>query len=120
MKELLVYTGEEQGTKLPVSTAEEQQMQMLWAEVLRIPPETIGASDHFFRLGADSIDGMKLVALAQRHGILITLADIFRSPRLSDLATLLESPAHPDDSKHDLKTIIPAFSLLNVHSEIRS
>lgn len=116
MKELLVYTGEEQGTKLPVSTAEEQQMQMLWAEVLRIPPETIGASDHFFRLGADSIDGMKLVALAQRHGILITLADIFRSPRLSDLATLLESPAHPDDSKHDLKTIIPAFSLLNVHS----
>ncbi|KAH3274788.1 Nonribosomal peptide synthetase 8, partial [Aspergillus fumigatus] len=116
MKELLVYTGEEQGTKLPISTAEEQQMQMLWAEVLRIPPETIGASDHFFRLGADSIDGMKLVALAQRHGILITLADIFRSPRLSDLATLLESPAHPDDSKHDLKSIIPAFSLLNVHS----
>ena len=74
-----------QGPKRQPVTAIEQALQQLWAQVLGIDTDTIGLDDSFFRLGGDSIAAMKLVAEARRLGMQLTIADVFRSPKLCQL-----------------------------------
>ena len=78
--------------KVLPSTDTERKLQQLWAELLRIPIEQIGAQDDFFRSGGDSISAMRLVSKI-RGGwqILLTVADIFRHPVLSDLAAVADT-----------------------------
>ncbi|OQE35316.1 hypothetical protein PENCOP_c013G00835 [Penicillium coprophilum] len=47
-------------------------------------------NDNFFRLGGDSIVAMKLAQLVRRAKLTLNIADIFQSPRLCDLALLIE------------------------------
>ncbi|ETS86324.1 hypothetical protein PFICI_00152 [Pestalotiopsis fici W106-1] len=68
----------------------EQQLQVLWAEVLGRPAGTINADDDFIRLGGDSVTAMRLVALAQRKRMNLGVADILQNPRLADLASVAE------------------------------
>ncbi|EFQ88192.1 hypothetical protein PTT_16039 [Pyrenophora teres f. teres 0-1] len=75
-----------QGPKRQPSTEAERTMQRLWARVLSIEPNSIGLDDSFFRIGGDSIAAMKLVGEARRMGLQISVADIFRHPKLADLA----------------------------------
>lgn len=70
----------------PPVTPLQQQVQALYAEVLQIVPEDLGLDDHFFCRGGDSVLAMKLVALAREAGLSLTVADVFRRPRLGDLA----------------------------------
>ncbi|KAK6609410.1 NRPS protein [Botrytis cinerea] len=70
-------------------TDNELQMQHLWATILKIPTGSIGRNDSFTRLGGDSILAMKLVAAAREDGINLTVANIFQTPVLSDLAKTL-------------------------------
>ncbi|KFZ06900.1 hypothetical protein V502_09885, partial [Pseudogymnoascus sp. VKM F-4520 (FW-2644)] len=63
-------------------------MQQLWAHALNISTESIGLDDSFFRLGGDSIAAMKLVGEARRAGLQLSVADIFRNPKLIELASL--------------------------------
>ncbi|EUC39879.1 hypothetical protein COCMIDRAFT_41693 [Bipolaris oryzae ATCC 44560] len=84
-------------TKRQPITAIEQAMQQLWAQVLFMDMDTIGLDDSFFRLGGDSIAAMKLVAEARRLGMQLTVADVFRSPKLCQLsiaatASVTDSP----------------------------
>ena len=74
------------GTKQAKTTAAEEGMAKLWAHVLDIEDDDIGANDNFFRLGGDSMSAMKMVFLAQESNISITAQDVFEKPRLSDLA----------------------------------
>ncbi|OJJ07311.1 hypothetical protein ASPVEDRAFT_76237 [Aspergillus versicolor CBS 583.65] len=69
-----------------LSTPEEHLLQTLWAEVLDLQREHIGAEDHFFQLGGDSVNGMRLAATARRHGLHISVSHIFANPRLGALA----------------------------------
>ena len=67
-------------------TAAEIQMQQLWASVLKVPAETIGRDDSFLQIGGDSINAIRLVLLARRNGIVLTVATIFEDARRSSLA----------------------------------
>ncbi|KAK1912702.1 hypothetical protein P3342_004638 [Pyrenophora teres f. teres] len=95
-----------QGPKRQPSTEAEQTMQQLWAQVLRIEPDSIGLDDSFFRLGGDSIAAMKLVGEARRMGLQLSVADVFQHPKLAALAG--------QDTKQCSNTAeeVSAFSLL--------
>ncbi|KAL7771441.1 hypothetical protein CFE70_001384 [Pyrenophora teres f. teres 0-1] len=62
--------------------------------VLAIAPDSIGLDDSFFRLGGDSIAAMKLVGEARRAGIQLTVADLFRNPRLDQLTAAATASTH--------------------------
>ncbi|KAF7198373.1 Nonribosomal peptide synthetase dtxS1 [Pseudocercospora fuligena] len=84
----------------------ERQLQQLWASVLGIETDTIGADDSFLRIGGDSMAAMRLVAAARIQGIVLTVADVFQHPRLCELAAVVRAEAaHVEDS-------IAPFSLL--------
>lgn len=69
------------------STPMEKTLQQLWESVLNVtPPGSIGADDSFFRLGGDSITAMKLAVAARAEGISLAVVDIFRTPKLSEMA----------------------------------
>ncbi len=94
----------------PVTEAE-RTMQQLWAQVLNIKPENIGKNDNFFRVGGDSIAAMKLVGKARQAGLQLTVADVFRQPRLADLSSL---DVHIGSQVEE----IPAFSLISQDAEV--
>lgn len=80
-------------------TSSELKMQRLLARVLHIHTSRIGLDDSLFQLGGDSIAAMKLVAAAREDGIQLTVADVFKHPRLVDLATVAQSAQHEDAEK---------------------
>ncbi|KAL6787540.1 hypothetical protein J3E68DRAFT_445398 [Trichoderma sp. SZMC 28012] len=65
----------------------EREMQRIWAEVLNIAPESIGTNDSLFFLGGSSIAAMKVVAAAGKAGYELSVADIFRTPKLGELVS---------------------------------
>ncbi|KAK1914288.1 hypothetical protein P3342_007534 [Pyrenophora teres f. teres] len=82
------------GPKRHPSTENEKALQQLWAGVLAIDADSIGLDDSFFRLGGDSIAAMKLVGEARRAGIHLTVADLFRNPKLDQLTAAAIASAH--------------------------
>ncbi|KAI3326784.1 acetyl-CoA synthetase-like protein [Xylariaceae sp. AK1471] len=72
-------------------TTQEKQLQELWAAVLKIDADKIGADDSFLQIGGDSVLAMRLVARARRNGLSLKTGDVLRWPRLSDLAKKMTS-----------------------------
>lgn len=91
---------EERVFEAPVS-AMQKTLCKLWAEVLRVPVESISSQDIFFKMGGDSVTAMQLVAAARELDITLTVSDIFQTPKLSDLAQLLETSQTSDDQEYD-------------------
>ncbi|KAI9701811.1 MAG: hypothetical protein M1836_001155 [Candelina mexicana] len=90
-RQVLAFSGQSQQRKRgqvqrPTSDGE-IQMQKLWSEVLSIDPTVIGRQDSFFGLGGDSIAAMRVVSEARKFGIKIVVADVFRHPKLHELAS---------------------------------
>jgi amino acid adenylation domain-containing protein len=90
----------------PPTTEMELKLRDLWVEVLNLEKERVGKHDNFLRLGGDSVIAIKLVSLAQRRGLVLTVANIFGHPRLSDMALAITEEA--DTSLEEAKP----FSLL--------
>lgn len=86
LKELNGFRGQRQEKKAPTTPNEILVLQLV-GKVLSLPPDMIGIHDNFIYLGGDSILAMKLAAAARSEGLLLTVADIFENPRLSDLAS---------------------------------
>ncbi|KAE8822095.1 hypothetical protein PTNB85_10525, partial [Pyrenophora teres f. teres] len=101
-----------QGLKRQPSTENEKALQQLWAGVLAIDADSIGLDDSFFRLGGDSIAAMKLVGEARRAGIHLTVADLFRNPKLEAVASLNLSLGNSSPEN------IVAFALLGETSDV--
>ncbi|KAH9429253.1 hypothetical protein MCOR02_010659 [Pyricularia oryzae] len=102
------------GKKRMPATDDERALQQIWARVLNLDPESIGADDSFFRLGGDSISAMKLVADARRAaGLTLSVADVFRNPRLTTLAAAagISSPRE-DQAAPSADDVIKPFALL--------
>ncbi|KAL4747877.1 hypothetical protein BDW72DRAFT_196305 [Aspergillus terricola var. indicus] len=89
-RRLLYALGDGDAVKKEPSTATEFQLRELWAKVLQMDAATIGAGDHFFRAGGDSIIAMKLAGLARARGWPISVQEIFGSPVLSDMAARID------------------------------
>ncbi|KAJ5289222.1 nonribosomal peptide synthase [Penicillium angulare] len=64
------------------------RFQQLWSQVLDINAQSIGSDDSFFRVGGDSVSAMSLASIAREHGLSVTVSDIFKNPRLEDLAAM--------------------------------
>ena len=69
------------------STAAEQRLAALWAELLGIPKEQIGRGDDFFEIGGTSLAAVRLVIALGRA---VTVKDLRAHPTLADQALLLD------------------------------
>ncbi|HEX3155300.1 MAG TPA: amino acid adenylation domain-containing protein [Candidatus Angelobacter sp.] len=68
----------------------ETVLAQLWSNLLHV--ERVGRHDNFFALGGHSLLGMRLVAhIQQKLKIKAAISDVFTCPRLSELASRLES-----------------------------
>ncbi|KAF7556526.1 hypothetical protein G7Z17_g1316 [Cylindrodendrum hubeiense] len=100
------------GPKQIPETDVEKKLRDIWASVLHIEPETIGLHDSFFQLGGDSIAAMKAVGEARQQRLEVTVADIFGSPTLVDLA---REAVHLHDIAPEH---VAAFSLLGEGTDV--
>jgi amino acid adenylation domain-containing protein len=89
------------------STYMEKKLQSLWATVLNVDQDRIGVQDHFFHCGGDSFAAMRLVSAANAKDISISVADVFRYPKLQEMAAHLEAQMA---RRQDVKDI-PRFGL---------
>ncbi|MER6266719.1 amino acid adenylation domain-containing protein [Streptomyces sp900105755] len=76
-------------------SATERKVAAAWAELLGVPVEQVGRTDHFFDSGGTSLTAVRLSLALDRA---VSLKDITRHPVLADLAALLDGPArqHPE------------------------
>ena len=93
------------------------QLRSLWHRILGIHIQNIGVYDNFFKLGADSVTAISLVALAKREGLLITVADILKFPTLAELASVAVVAREEESSK---VSVPKCFSLLHDKEQILS
>jgi acyl carrier protein len=69
-------------------TALEQALAKIWREVLDV--KEVSLADNFFRRGGHSLKAMQVVARVRRElGLQITLADMFKTNDLQELAAML-------------------------------
>ncbi|TLD19950.1 hypothetical protein PspLS_09529 [Pyricularia sp. CBS 133598] len=117
--------GNEKPKKRMPATGDERALQQIWARILNLDPASIGAEDSFFRLGGDSVSAMKLVADARRSaGMALSVADVFRNPRLTALAAaaaVVAAAASLSTSEHEAApsardVVVERFSLLSSSS----
>ncbi|MFI0165618.1 amino acid adenylation domain-containing protein [Streptomyces sp. NPDC017095] len=73
----------------------ESRLAAIWAEVLGLPPGTVGVGDNFFALGGDSIVGLQVVSRARRAGLYLTAQQIFRHQTVADLAAIVQTMDQP-------------------------
>ncbi|KAL5372946.1 Non-ribosomal peptide synthetase [Paraphaeosphaeria sporulosa] len=71
-----------------ISTPNGAKLQALLSRILAIPETEISPSDSFFDLGGDSISAMKLVSESRAQGLKLSVADVFQSRSLSELAQI--------------------------------
>ncbi|KAJ3536859.1 hypothetical protein NM208_g6548 [Fusarium decemcellulare] len=88
------------------TTDMERQLQSLWASVLGIEQSRIGTDDSFLRIGGDSVSAMRLAAAAHKQNLSLTVASVFKHPRLSQLAQVVTQ------SNSAIEEHIEAFSQL--------
>lgn len=86
----------------PPSTPTEKKLASIWSELLHF--ENIHTDDHFFQIGGGSVSAMRLVSLARREGLTLTVSEIFRSPVLRDMALVARERVS--------SCVVPPFSLL--------
>ncbi|OCL10211.1 nonribosomal peptide synthase-like protein [Glonium stellatum] len=103
------------------TTEMETKLQRLWCTILNLQPSSVGLEDSFFRLGGDSVAAMRLVAAAHAEQIDISVVNIFREPRLSDMATICtslarESQAQPLENRFEL--LKGSQSITNIIDEL--
>ncbi|KAF9873034.1 nonribosomal peptide [Colletotrichum karsti] len=72
-----------------ITTYTEKTVQQLFAKTLNLSTESIFRDSDFFALGGDSVKAIKLVALARKLGISLSVPNILLNPKVSSLACLL-------------------------------
>ncbi|KAK2598934.1 hypothetical protein QQS21_005612 [Conoideocrella luteorostrata] len=95
-----------EGTTVPTSETE-KCLQVIWSRLLKLKEDQIYANRNFFMLGGDSILAMKLVPAVREEGYELTVADVFGSPVLAEMAKIMKKVESASS------TTIPAFSLLD-------
>lgn len=108
------------------STQEEKLLQSLWASVLGIDASTIGADDTFFRHGGDSVAAIRLVTAARERDYILTVASIFQTPKLSEMARSLfriseiSLPEEPNGILAPFSLLDENISIDNLKEEVAS
>ena len=68
-------------------------LRSLWSPLVDVPEDEIRSDDSFFLLGGDSILAMELARSARDVGLILTVADIFGAPILSEMAQAIVNSA---------------------------
>ncbi len=67
----------------------QEQLALIWAEVLRLPQ--VGIHDDFFKLGGHSLLAVQLLnRINKEFGALLSLATLFQTPTIEQVAALLQ------------------------------
>ncbi|KAK1984562.1 hypothetical protein LZ30DRAFT_426916, partial [Colletotrichum cereale] len=106
------------------SNGMQKQLQALWSRILGVEASSIGAGDSFLALGGDSVSAMRLVAACEQEGLLLSVANLLRHPKLRDMAetiTAAEAKTEPvgTGSRLPASGNIEPFALWNVQEEAR-
>ncbi|TVY84950.1 Nonribosomal peptide synthetase [Lachnellula suecica] len=98
LEEYRLYESVHGDTSSPTHyTVQEAQLRALWGEVLGLDQNSIYASDNFLQKNGDSVRAIALTSAARRTGKILSVSDIFRYPRLRDMAQyLIDEPAASD------------------------
>lgn len=97
--------GPTAGSSAPPSTPTEQAIAALWHELL--PGPKPGVDDDFFRTGGDSVSSIRLAARAQRQGIRLEVADIFKHRTIRGMAAAADQAAgRPADAEPGEETLL--------------
>jgi len=88
---VLPEPGAETGGKAePPATADERRLAAIWREVLKV--EAVSRADDFFELGGHSLLVARLLRRIEGvYGKKVSMAALFRAPRLADMAELIAS-----------------------------
>lgn len=78
-----------------------------WYHLLGLKSEQVSTSHNFFILGGDSVLAMKLVPAVRVEGFVLTVADIFNSPVLADMAKSMQKEGANSQVE------VPNFSLID-------
>lgn len=73
-----------------VSGSLADRLRQLWSEVLEQPAKSIQLQTSFFALGGDSIAVIRVVSLAKRIGLTLTVRGIINAKTLGNLVALVE------------------------------
>ena len=97
----------------PPTTAAEKLLQQVWAKVLCVPAADVSAGDHFFQCGGDSAQAMQLTAKLREMRYTLSMAHIFRTPHLCDLAAALK-----EVRTTTIDSILRPFSLISKSANV--
>jgi aryl carrier-like protein len=86
-----------------------------WANVLGVPPNSIGAGDSFFDVGGDSIGANLVVSLLSARGLDLEVVDIFEHPTIEALSDLLRTRRGASLSTGDGEARKDEFVRLDLH-----
>jgi aspartate racemase len=76
---------------VPPRSETERKLATIWADVLGVDSEGVGADSDFFAMGGHSLLAIRLMsAVHSAFGTSLPLAALFEAPRLAELAALLE------------------------------
>jgi amino acid adenylation domain-containing protein len=103
-----MYRLSSMANKKQPKTDTEKKIHKAVCAVLNLPASSVSIDDSFVRLGGDSISSMRLIAMAQAEQLKLSFIDIFKSPKLSDLAKIA---SHTGPTSQLEKAIQP-FELL--------
>ncbi len=77
----------------------ERDVAAVWAEVLKLAPESVGIDDNFFDLGGQSLLAIQVQSrLGERLGRQVPIVALFRHPTIRDLARHLENGDAADET----------------------
>ncbi|WP_236628524.1 non-ribosomal peptide synthetase [Paenibacillus mucilaginosus] len=77
--------GETGGVRTPLRTEQEKVLSGIWSDILGLPE--LSAEAHFFELGGDSIQALKIVSRLQQTGWKVGMKDLFQYPTIGLLAS---------------------------------
>ncbi|MCP5102569.1 MAG: amino acid adenylation domain-containing protein, partial [bacterium] len=75
----------------------EEEVAVIWQRFFGF--RMLGIYDDFFELGGDSIKAIQMAARMGKAGYEVTVKDIFQSPRISELASMLEKTAEETETE---------------------
>ncbi|KAK4224170.1 non-ribosomal peptide synthetase [Podospora fimiseda] len=110
--------GAKNASGRPPMSEMETTLAALWKEVLKNGPEHILADNSFFKIGGDSYTAMKLVTAARAKGVLLSVATIMKTPKLSDMAAKATRKADNSVASPAKMATLP-FSMVNWTPELQ-
>ncbi|WP_046004124.1 non-ribosomal peptide synthetase [Pseudoalteromonas rubra] len=94
-----------QGQYHAPETELERQLVALWADVLKLAPQTLSATANFFDLGGHSLLVIKMItAVRAQFGVELTVKSVFDHQELRQLAAFIEKSA-PIDQRPEITRI---------------